>query len=827
LPTAGAQPSGITCAYDGSIWFTETNANKLGRIGTSGVLTEYAIPSPNAFTPAAFLFTPPFGGATQITASPDGYVWFIEPNNGKIGRISQSGGPIAEFTVPVYAFLPDAITTVAGTVWFGGSEASGGVVGQISSTGAITIKSYLSGTVTSIAGGPDGNVWIMFSGTGTYSPYWLADETTAESDYPYNFTEYPFPQGSYSYWPIIPGAPVTITSMTVGPDNNFWFTDANDKIWSMTTSGVLLEEFLLPTGSDPQQIVAGPDGTLWFTEGGTDKIGVMTTAGNLTELALPTPASVPIGITEKQDGTLWFTEASGNRIGRIADAAIKVLTNQRFTATVATFQDLTGTGAKDSASIQWGDGTNSSGHVVPEGNGQYEVLGTHTYNVPGTYNISVQISGSNILPTAFSSTAQVTQAPPQSIGVFDPSQAEWYLRYEIGSGSPDAGQIQYGGSNWFPVVGDWNGRGYTQIGVVDLSTETWYLPGITPFQYGAPGWIPVAGDWNGSGRTGIAVVNSATETWYIRYTASAGAPDITPFAYGAPGWTPVSGDWNGTGHAGIGVVDRGTATWYLRNEDNGGAPDAGQFQYGGGGWMPVTGDWSGSGRTGIAVVDPATETWYIRNTASPGAPNYTPFSYGAPGWKPVSGNWAGWNGPVTTPTSPAGPSVMTVSGSTRTTAPSSAASVQPAAPIGRIADAGFSFHNSPLFSHVQVEAVYNGQGWAGSTRLPYLQPGQAPAGSFQAQQQIQQLNTFFNDITNSAHMDMLSKYGAGRGTFAGSDVDANWPAAGSTVTDAQIQNVVLGEIDKGDVPVPELSTFPCHAASSLDSPLAAFQPGGR
>src|SRR5262249_35782483 len=122
--------------------------------------------------------------------------------------------------------------------------------------------------------------------------------------------------------------------------------------------------------------------------------------------------------------------------------------------------------------------------------------------------------------------------------------------------------------------------------------------------------------------------------------------------------------------------------------------------------------------------------------------------------------------------------------------------------IGQIADAGLSFHNGPLLSHVQVETVYYGQGWVGSTGPPSLQPGQAPAGGFQAQQQIQQLNTFFNDITNSAYMTMLNEYGVGRGTFTGSDVDPNGPATGTTVTEVQIQNMLVGEIQRGAVPAP-------------------------
>ena len=33
---------------DGSIWFVETGANALGRVGRDGSIVEFAIPTPNA-----------------------------------------------------------------------------------------------------------------------------------------------------------------------------------------------------------------------------------------------------------------------------------------------------------------------------------------------------------------------------------------------------------------------------------------------------------------------------------------------------------------------------------------------------------------------------------------------------------------------------------------------------------------------------------------------------------------------------------------------------------------------------------------------------------
>jgi hypothetical protein len=234
---------------------------------------------------------------------------------------------------------------------------------------------------------------------------------------------------------------------------------------------------------------------------------------------------------------------------------------------------------------------------------------------------------------------------PQTVGVYDPAAATWYLRNNNSAGAPDIGPFPYGVPGWRPLVGDWNNDGVETIGVVDPSSNTFYLrnfnvagaPDVTPFAFGAPGWIPLAGNWLGYGPTTIGVFDPSTATWYLRSSNSSGAPDVATFVYGAPGWIPVVGDWNGDGVDTIGVVDPATGTWYLRNENSAGAPDAGVFVYGAPGWKPVVGDWTGRGSTGIGVVDPLTGMWYLRNETNSGGPDAGLFPYGLGMWTPLAG----------------------------------------------------------------------------------------------------------------------------------------------------------------------------------------------
>jgi virginiamycin B lyase len=89
----------------------------------------------------------------------------------------------------------------------------------------------------------------------------------------------------------------------------------------VTPLGVFTE-FDIPTHfSNPAEIVAGPDGAMWFTEQEPiSQVGRITISGSVREIALPAPTSRPVGITVGRDGNIWFTEASANRIGRISAA---------------------------------------------------------------------------------------------------------------------------------------------------------------------------------------------------------------------------------------------------------------------------------------------------------------------------------------------------------------------------------------------------------------------------------------------------------------------------------------------------------------------------
>src|SRR6266545_3117689 len=136
-------------------------------------------------------------------------------------------------------------------------------------------------------------------------------------------TEFPLPPGNIA------------VEIVAGPDGNLWFTGlvrntntgrAVGAIGRITPAGSITQ-FLLPTSiGGPVGIASGPDGNLWFTQTESEDnllalIGRITTAGVITEFPLPHTWDHPFDITAGHDGNLWFTEGTpGGKIGRITTA---------------------------------------------------------------------------------------------------------------------------------------------------------------------------------------------------------------------------------------------------------------------------------------------------------------------------------------------------------------------------------------------------------------------------------------------------------------------------------------------------------------------------
>ena len=288
IPTASAFPQDVTKGPDGALWFTESSqsVNKIGRITTSGVITEY-----QTF----------FAGPRSIAAGSDGALWYTEARN-SIGRISTSGA-ITEYPIPTLSSIPKGIVAGPdGALWF--TESATSKIGRITTAGIITeytlpVLSNGNGVgPEEITVGPDNALWFTEPGANGIGRITTSGVTT----------EY-----STVYAP---------NAIAAGSDGAIWVTQFSvKKIGRITLSGEVTEYDVPASFAGPFAITGGPDGSLWFTSGGNigvDYIGRITTSGVISIYPLPTAQSGPIGITSGPDGALWFAEQAQNVIGRIS-----------------------------------------------------------------------------------------------------------------------------------------------------------------------------------------------------------------------------------------------------------------------------------------------------------------------------------------------------------------------------------------------------------------------------------------------------------------------------------------------------------------------------
>lgn len=157
---SGTGPESITAGPDGNLWFTEFWSDRIGRMTTGGVLTEFPIAGGS--------------GARGIVAGPDGNLWFVESSRIRpaIGRMTTAGA-VTEYVLRQGPsdVTPEAIVVGPDrNLWFTQTlgPAAQENVGRITPAGVVAYFSLPAGSsAQGLASGPDGNIWFTDSGGNT------------------------------------------------------------------------------------------------------------------------------------------------------------------------------------------------------------------------------------------------------------------------------------------------------------------------------------------------------------------------------------------------------------------------------------------------------------------------------------------------------------------------------------------------------------------------------------------------------------------------------------------------------------------------------------
>ncbi len=423
LPTPYSVPGNLV-SLDGYVWFTESYANKIGRLAMDGTLTEFPLGPAPAGSDAST------NGPWGLTAGPDGNLWFTE-NFGpiqQIGRMNPLTGVVTQFPLnPLGSQVPDPRSITAGpdgNLWF--TELQGNAIGRITTGGQISLFPVLA--PFSIVVGPDGNLWFTQSTS--------ANEIGRINPSTGVITE--FQIGSTNQYSGTDG-------ITAGPGGAIWFTMYPNVANNQTagaigqldpnTGAVTLSPIPELSNPSPTCITVGADGNLWFTDTSHSILGRMTPTGQFTEYPLSIPGSVALFVTTGPDGNMWFSsDPNDNYIGRLfvdrplaaTGQSIACTEGGTFSGVVASFTDADplATPGSYTALINWGDGSVSAGVIGRFPGGGFDVIGTHPYADAGILPVSVTITdvdtftgdvGQNTVTAT--STALVTDAPLSAVGV--------------------------------------------------------------------------------------------------------------------------------------------------------------------------------------------------------------------------------------------------------------------------------------------------------------------------------------------------------------------------------------------------------------------------
>lgn len=231
-----------------------------------------------------------------------------------------------------------------------------------------------------------------------------------------------------------------------------------------------------------------------------------------------------------------------------------------------------------------------------------------------------------------------------SVGVVDPTTAEWTIRHNDGTTTT----FLFGDPGDVPFMGDWNCDGidtpglYRQLdGFVYLKNSNTTGVADTTFFFGDPNDVPMVGDFNGNGCDTVSIYRPSEARFYIinKLGQDGGGLGFAEYSYlyGNPGDVPFMGDWTGDGIDTPGLRRPLDGFVYLRNTNTTGIAHVSYF-YGVEGDRVFAGDWNADGVDTIGLYRPSSQTFFLRNTNSTGEADES-FVMGKANSLPVAGRF--------------------------------------------------------------------------------------------------------------------------------------------------------------------------------------------
>ncbi len=350
IPTECAEPVGITVGPDGTVWFAESGARKIGRFDpATEEFKEYTLPGTQEREKVA-----PVASIWSLKFDEAGSLWFPDVVTNAIWKFDPASGNFERYHIPTTSQFgtsyPINFEFSDGKLWF--SEIYGKNIGVLdpaearhaTANGITEIPAMVEPeTLGPLALDSDGNVWFTAL---TYPAIGQLVKLDPDADV---LTTYKMPDGVASPVGIVPDGKGSLwindhgTSMILkfNPVTNDTVTYATSLPQRSTSIG-LYEQCLARAGGSPPTCGGFPvslpywntidsRGRVWFNEHQGNSLGVFDESTmTMLEYFVPTqnprwgacegysePCGIanPLQFTIAPDGRVWFTEWSEGRIG--------------------------------------------------------------------------------------------------------------------------------------------------------------------------------------------------------------------------------------------------------------------------------------------------------------------------------------------------------------------------------------------------------------------------------------------------------------------------------------------------------------------------------
>ena len=296
IPTARSGPSGIAAAVPGTIFFTETLGDRIGRLDVlNSTIDEWFLGA---------------GTGPRALIVDQGLVVFGERDADAIGRLDPSTGDYGAEPLPTSAaFVTDLAASnhsASPGAWF--VERDAGQLGHLWEaslpwSGRYVVSAHRTAVQDHVM------TTQLFRITDTS----ITPSSTVVAA-PATTTITGSASGAITEWSLglSTGHPYSVAS---APDGSVWITTLRNSLLRFDASTNTLATYELPAGTTAVNVTVDRSGYVWFTEGYRDKIAQFHPPSRTLNEWGVSSGSEPVAIAaHPTDGTIWFTEREGGRI---------------------------------------------------------------------------------------------------------------------------------------------------------------------------------------------------------------------------------------------------------------------------------------------------------------------------------------------------------------------------------------------------------------------------------------------------------------------------------------------------------------------------------